>query len=249
MKQARRRGQNRVPLCGFFLVSHAKVATRSLQVQDIFIFNASRYLRSIVIKLKPGILLQDSPITLCLQFINDIIGWCSNNQRRFEFYIPARLFNVFQHLGNDLHIAFVDHAGANKSQINFFLSFVERDWSDCVMGISFGYIHVIHIRICNHRLINLIQIYDDFCKIFGIFIWGQSRFFARFNFTNSRISDIDQPTQRLAFIFHSLVNHNLNTVFRNLKRFYQGSTLRNADRCLRLHFSTPVCEGKGLIGH
>ena len=139
------------------------------------------------------------------------------------------------------------HTGADKSEVHFLGTLVVGHSADCVMSITLGHILIIHIRIRDHRFVNLIQIDYKFFKVFRIFIWGKSWFFAGFDFTNSFIRNIDQSLENLSFIIHPLINHYLDSLLCNLEGFNQGVVLGNTDRCLCLHFCSPVCKSKCLV--
>ena len=81
-----------------------------------------------------------------------------------------RSFEVAQHLGDDLDVALVDHAGADKAQVDLFFCPVERNWSDGVVGIALGDVDVVHVGVSYHRLNDLVEINDDFGKILGIVV-------------------------------------------------------------------------------
>ena len=70
------------------------------------------------------------------------------------------------------------HAGAHKSEVHFLGTLIIGHRTNGVMSVSFGHIIIIHIRIRDHRFIDLIQVDYKFFKVFRIFIGGKGWFFA-----------------------------------------------------------------------
>ena len=87
----------------------------------------------------PSISSKHFPIALFLQLINDVVGWCRNHQRSLELDLARVSFSrLLQHLRNDLDVALMHHARADKTQIHLLFCIVERNRADRVVGIAFG---------------------------------------------------------------------------------------------------------------
>ena len=140
------------------------------------------------------------------------------------------------------------HAGADEAEIDLFLCLVVGDGPDRVVGISLGYIDIVHIGIGNHRLIDLIQVDDDFGEILGAIVRSQSRLLAGFDFGNALIRLGDQTFQDLGIIVHALLDHDLNAALGDFEGLDEGVILGNTDGCLCLHLGGPVREREGLVG-
>ena len=85
------------------------------------------------------------------------------------------------------------------------------------MGVAFGDIRVIHIRVSYHRLINRIQINHHFSSILCVHVRREGRFFTRFNLSDTGVCAVNQPLQHPVIIIHALIDHDLNPVTGNLQ--------------------------------
>ena len=158
------------------------------------------------------------------------------------------LLQVPEHLRDDVHVALVHHAGADKAQIDLLLRAVVGDRSDRVVGILLGDVDIVDVRVGDHRLVDLIQIDDDLGEIFGVGVGRQRRVRARFDVRDPRVRLVDQPLQHLDIVVHALVNHDLDAGLCDLQGLDEGGVVGNADRRFCLHLGRPVREGEGLVG-
>ena len=116
------------------------------------------------------------------------------------------------------------------------------------MRVPFRDIGIVHVRIGDHRLFDLVKVNNHLGGIAGIGIGGQRRSFTRPDFGNALVGNANQAMQHQIIIFHALVDHDLDAVLGNFQRFNQRVIFGNADRCLGLHLGGPVGEGERLIG-
>src|SRR5690606_20098200 len=245
LEQTGRSGQNGVTRFGFFLVTHAQVTARTLQVQLVFVLGTGFLFRVVVIEDEASVFRQNVPIAFGFQLVNDVVRrWC-NNQRRFEGDRTV-LFQVTQHGSDDLHVAFVNHTRTNEAQIHF-TAIVVRSRTDHVVGVTLGYVFVVYVRVGNHRLVDDVQVYHHFGVVLGVVVRSQSRLFTRLDASNTLVSQGDQAFQHAGFVVHAFVDHDLDTGLAQFQRLDQGVIGRNTDRSFRFHFCSPVGEGEGLV--
>ena len=248
MEQPGRGGQHGVALRGLFLVAHAEVAAGTFEIQDVLVFGARLGLGGQIVELEAGILLQNLPVALGLQLVDDVVGRRGHDQRCFELDLAIGFFDVLQHLRDDLHVALVHHARADKAQIDLFRAAVIGHRADRVMGVAFRHVRVVHVRVGDHRLVDQVQIHDDLGEVFRVVIGSERRLLARADLGDAGIGLVDQALQRARGILHTLVDHDLDARLGDLQRFDQRLVLADADRGLGLHLGRPVGEGKGLVG-
>src|SRR5690606_15879196 len=73
LEQTGRSGQNGVTRFGFFLVTHAQVTARTLQVQLVFVLGAGSFFRVVVIEDEASVFRQNVPIAFGFQLVNDVV--------------------------------------------------------------------------------------------------------------------------------------------------------------------------------
>ena len=193
MEQAGRSSHYGISLFGLLLVTHTKVTARALQVQDVVVLRPSVAFRRRVVKLETGVLLQHVPITFLLQLIDDVVGRRSHDKRGFEFDIALLFFEVAEHLGDDLEVAFVDHARADKAEVDLLVTTVEGQFADRIVGVALGDIDVCHIGVRYHRLTDGIEVHDHFGVVLRVRIRRQRRLFAGFVLPDARCGTVDLP--------------------------------------------------------
>src|SRR5690606_22685830 len=198
LEQTGRGRQYGVTRFGFFLVTHAQVAARTLQVQLVFVLGAGFFFRIAVIEDEASVFRQNVPIAFGFQFVNDVVRWWRYNQRCLEGD-RAVLFQVTQHGSDDLHVAFVNHARTNEAQIHF-TAIVVRSRTDYVVGVTLGYVFVVYIRVGNHRLVDGVQVYHNFGVVLGVVVRSQSWLFTRLDASNTLVSQGDQAFQHAGFV-------------------------------------------------
>ena len=202
----------------------------------------------LIVKLKACVLLQQFPVTLCLQLVNDVVGrWC-DNQRSFELDW-AVFFQVTQHLSDDLHIAFVHHARANEAEVDFLGATVVRSRTNSIVRVTLGYVFIVDVRVSDHGLVDRVQIHFYFSVVLGVIIRSQCRCFTGFHFGDTLVGQVDQALQHLGIVIHALVDHDLDAALGQFQRLDQGFIGGDTDRSLGFHLCSPVGEGKGLVCH
>ena len=241
-------GHDGVAFGSLFLVAHAEVAAGTLEIHHILVFGAGGAFGIVVVEDEAGIPLQDVPVAFGFEFIDNIVSRRGHDERGFELNLAILRFEVAEHLGKDLEISFVDHAGTDKAEVDFLIAAVEGKLADGVVGVSLGDVVVVDVGVGDHGFDNLVEVDNYFGVIVGGGIRSEGRLFAGLDFSNALVGLVDESLEDAAFVVHALVDHDLNAAFGDLKRFDEGFVLRNTDGSLGFHFSSPVREGEGLIG-
>ena len=115
----------------------------------------------------------------------------------------------------------MNHTGTNEAQVDLLLRTVVGNRTNGVVGIPLGDIRIVDVRVGNHRLVDLIEVDDDFREILGIGIGSQRRLFTGSDFRNPLVGNVDQTAQHLRVVFHALVDHDLDTALGDLERLDQ----------------------------
>ena len=156
MEQTRRGRHNGIPLLRLLLIAHAKIAAGPLQIHHVVVFRACLGLGRRIVELEARIFLQNAPIALFFQFIDDVVGRRCDDQRRVELDLAVRLLEIAEHLSDDFHVALMDHAGTDEAEIDLLLRVIVRDRANRVVGITLRWINVLDIRVGDHRLVNFV---------------------------------------------------------------------------------------------
>src|SRR5690606_6471759 len=221
------------------------VTSRTLQVQDVLVLGTGRFFWLVIVENEASVFGQNVPVAFGFQLVNDVVRRRCYNQRCLEGDRTAP-FQVAQHGSDDLHVAFVSHTRTNEAQIHF-TAIVVRSRTDHVVGVTLGDVFVVYIRVGNHRLVDDVQINHHFGVVLGVVVRSQSRSFARLNFSDTLVGQVNQALQHAGFVVHAFVDHDLDTGLSQFQRLDQGFIGRNTDRSFRFHFCSPVGEGEGLV--
>ena len=132
------------------------------------VFGAGGILGRIIVEFETGILLQHVPVAFFLELVYDVIGRSGDHQRSLEFDLTPFLFQIPKHVGNDLQVSLVHHAGTHEPKIDLLHALVVRNGADCVMGVPFRDVVIVDVRVGNHGFDHLIQVHHEFTIILGV---------------------------------------------------------------------------------
>jgi len=248
LEESSRCGHDGVALFGFFLIAHAEVTARALEIHHVFVFGAGDVLRGVVVEFEAGVFLEDVPVAFFFEFVNNVVCGGGDDEGGLKFDFALLLFKVFEHLGEDLEVAFVDHAGADEAEVDFFTAFVVGEFTDDVVSVSLGDVVVVDVWVGDHWFVDDVEVDDHFGVILGVGIGGEWWGFARLDFGDARVGEIDEALEDLFFVIHAFADHDLDAAFGDLEGFDEGVGLGDTDGGFCLHFGGPVGEGEGLVG-
>ena len=140
-----------------------------------------------------------------------------------------QFLHVSKHLSDNLHVALMNHARAYKCEVDGLLTTIIRHGSNGVVRVALGHIVVVHIRISNHRLDNLVQINDKLSRVASVVIREKRWVITRLKPGNTRFCLVNETLEGPLGVVHALVNHDLDTALRDLQRLNQRLTVGNTD--------------------
>ena len=248
MEEAGGGGHDGIAFFGFFLIAHAEVTAGALEIHHVFILGAGGAFGGVVVELEAGVFLEHVPVAFGLELVDDVVGGGGDDERGLEFDLALGFFEVSEHFGDDLEVAFVCHAGADEAEVDGFFALVVGELADDIVGVALGDVVVVDVGVSNHGLVDDVEVDDHFGVVVGVGVGSEWTLFAGADFGYALVGDVDEALEDAFFVVHAFGDHDLDATFRDLEGFDEGVRLGDADGGFCLHFGGPVGEGEGLVG-